>query len=1741
MSDFGSGDDDFFFWKDSTIIDNDAKNKPRTQNNSKYDMEWFNRNVTLGDDIKEHILELLKTTDSPDLGEHLLDLLGYEQIDLVSNIMEHKDEIIQNTKKVAESKRPPPSNYPHIYGSANKTPTMLDTWNQWLSGTKPQMPPGTLHQNHATYEEFVFPPCVSSANQQQTTKVDLIPIKDQDKVIRKAYGHYACFNRMQSLVYPTAYHSNENLLVSAPTGAGKTDIALMTILRCVSQSPSSSKNAKNTVDSAPPFKAVYVAPMKALAAEIVEKFSKRLTPTFGLQVLEVTGDTQPPRHLLRSACLLVTTPEKWDVLTRQVVEDSYYLPSAVKLLILDEVHLLQDERGSVLEALIARTLRQVEQTQRMIRIVGLSATLPNYLDVAAVLRVNPWKAMFVFDGSFRPVPLTQSFLGIKGKTSREGGNPRLELLNQIAYERVLKYLRAKQQVMVFVHARLETVKACRAIIRLFGDNGYMNVLQEDLPALPTDLEFRRRLQRIQDRDLQDLIRLGFGCHHAGMSRSDRSLVEDLFGMGCIRVLCCTSTLAWGVNLPAHAVIIRGTAVYDQDRGGFRPLPVLDVLQIFGRAGRPQFDTTGEGILITSHNLLMHYIGAITAAVPIESRLGSRLPESLNAEIVLGNISSLADAESWLHYTFLHIRMRANPLAYGLTPKQLRADPDLTLHCRELLRSALIRLRNAGSAFIDDPNGLCRVKPSDSGRILSQYYLATETIERWVTYLTRHQTLDEADILQCFCLSSEFDAIRVTDAENLELEALAAEHCPLLPSEFDLSSAAGKMNVLLQGAWLSRRQVKEGSLLADLHYLFQNGGRLLRALFEWLRVNNNASNTAKNFLALGRAVPRALAILICFERRCWPVIHPLAQFGLLGLEVMDKIKAFKDVDALLKQLKGTNPLGLAPAELKAVKSLTEDFPRITIDSCIQPLSQDVLRVTVRVNIEHTWNTKMLLESQSSFPYYLFILNGGDEGRMLFSESFRVPKTPFASQPFVFHLEPSIKSIVVHVQSASILHCETKRRLEFASVKLPASDKPQFTIIPAKLGLKAFEALPFAILSTTGQTHLNAFQFYCYDLVMQQDSSLLICAPPGSSLNLLVEMAIWKTLNAKKSAKILRINSFNFMSKRKYSVQFDGDAVKHTTPSQSIQASHEEKLWDLIVLENIQYIAEDAIYEISSFICSKKAKRIIALSSCPLNNPSDLTKHLGVPICFNFGHEVRERPIRLRLEPISSNISLSARLSTMNRCIWDAFRTHQSNNLNNIDKNDFGKKMMIVFVPDRRDAFNTAQALLTMSMEHDGGNPNYFKRINRRGDKDGVNLLEGTFDFLNLGKYNDTLVNFLSHGLAILHDECRDEERQLCLNSESSVLISTFSMIHSLDDSIRADMVVIKGNERIEYTEDGSKTYAKDISVLDLHQMVGGFCNKQVLLLVSDVKRSYLSKIFSTGSFTMESKASFNEYLLLCRPESQEDTAKLISKHSFLGARVTANPAHYQQKLSAIDACVEQLVKTGFMTHPWAFTPLADVFKKYPELGIDAIASFAQNCIASLNSELGDKSILENKPLNRLFLLLAQNIRIMTRKIDPKLIPSDDPVIKKLYPEDHLVFQIYAGLLHNKLPKPSVEYVVNDVLHALLDVAVTKSDVRMVVDAIRAMQHFNPIKSSKLTTPKISVKDNREILITLPLTPSSITWYRIYYWIHLVNKIVFVNCQIIRNKTQSIRCEHDVAGVLVLPNVLSEAVASYFAPV
>eukprot|EP00889_Picochlorum_renovo_P000057 jgi/Picre1/27087/NNA_000057.t1 len=97
--------------------------------------------------------------------------------------------------------------------------------------------------------------------------------------------------------------------------------------------------------------------------------------------------------------------------------------------------------------------------------------------------------------------------------------------------------------------------------------------------------------------------------------------------------------------------------------------------MFGRAGRPQFDTFGEGIIITAHSELQFYLSLFNMQLPVESQLISTLANNLNAEVVLGTVQSIDDAASWLGYTYFYVRMLCNP-QYGVPLDAIDSDPTL---------------------------------------------------------------------------------------------------------------------------------------------------------------------------------------------------------------------------------------------------------------------------------------------------------------------------------------------------------------------------------------------------------------------------------------------------------------------------------------------------------------------------------------------------------------------------------------------------------------------------------------------------------------------------------------------------------------------------------------------------------------------------------------------------------------------------------------------------------------------------------------------------------------------------------------------------------------------------------------------------------------------------------------------------------------------------------------------------------
>ena len=202
--------------------------------------------------------------------------------------------------------------------------------------------------------------------------------------------------------------------------------------------------------------------------------------------------------------------------------------------------------------------------------MGLSATLPNYQDVAEFIGANT-KSTIYFDGSYRPTPLKCGFYGIKETTNQKRAN---NMMNDIIYTNVKRILRMEgnKQVIIFAHKRSETYTTALELIELLKERPG----DASLFDCENSWKSQQEVTRSTNMQIKELYQYGFGIHHAGMLRKDRTLMERMFSEGHIKVLCSTSTLAWGVNLPAYGVLIKGTKVYDATAGGYKDVGIFDV-------------------------------------------------------------------------------------------------------------------------------------------------------------------------------------------------------------------------------------------------------------------------------------------------------------------------------------------------------------------------------------------------------------------------------------------------------------------------------------------------------------------------------------------------------------------------------------------------------------------------------------------------------------------------------------------------------------------------------------------------------------------------------------------------------------------------------------------------------------------------------------------------------------------------------------------------------------------------------------------------------------------------------------------------------------------------------------------------------------------------------------------------------------------------------------------------------------
>ncbi|XP_071666543.1 probable ATP-dependent DNA helicase HFM1 isoform X3 [Patagioenas fasciata] len=774
---------------------------------------------------------------------------------------------------------------------------------------------------------------------------------------RSIFKEFPYFNYAQSKALDDLLYTDRNFVICAPTGSGKTVMFELAITRLLMEAPLPWMNIK----------VVYMAPIKALCSQRFDDWKEKFGP-LGLSCKELTGDTvMDDLFEIHHADIIITTPEKWDSMTRRWRDNS--IVQLVRLFLIDEVHVIKDEgRGATLEVVVSRMktvqsslwrLLENHDTVPPLRFVAVSATIPNAEDIAEWLSDSKTPAVCLkIDEDQRPVKLRKIVLGFPCSDSQTEFKFDLTLNYKIA--NIIQTYSEQKPALVFCATRKGVQQAA-------------SVLAKDAKFL-LSIEQKQRLQMsansLKDAKLRDLLMYGVAYHHAGMEVSDRKIIEGAFTVGDLPVLFTTSTLAMGVNLPAHLVVIKSTMHYVG--GVFQEYSETDILQMIGRAGRPQFDTTATAVIMTRWSTREKYIQMLNGADIIESSLHRHLVEHLNAEIVLHTVTDVTVALEWIRSTFLYIRALKNPTHYGFSSGLDKIGIEAKL--QELCLKNLNDLSSFDLIRMDEANNF---KPTETGRLMAWYYIAFDTVKQFST-IKGTETLKELITMISNC--TEFLDVKLRINEKKTLNTLNKDKDKItirFPMEGKIKTREMKINCLIQ-AQLGCIPIQDFTLTQDTGRIFRNGLRVTRWLSDFLASCKNNFSALLNSLILAK----------CFRCKLWEnSLHVSKQLEKIGVSLSNAM-----VNAGLttfQKIEDTNPreleliLNRHPPFGNQIKESVLHLPKYELDIEQLPKYSDTL-AEILVTIKLTNYEQLQTKRTATDFHYVTLLIGNADNQVIFNQ-------------------------------------------------------------------------------------------------------------------------------------------------------------------------------------------------------------------------------------------------------------------------------------------------------------------------------------------------------------------------------------------------------------------------------------------------------------------------------------------------------------------------------------------------------------------------------------------------------------------------------------------------------------------------------------------------------------------------------------------------------------------------------------
>jgi ATP-dependent DNA helicase HFM1/MER3 len=348
--------------------------------------------------------------------------------------------------------------------------------------------------------------------------------------------------------------------------------------------------------------------------------------------------------------------------------------------------------------------------------------------------------------------------------------------------------------------------------------------------------------------LQRSLLRGLAYHHAGLDSSDRKLVESAFAEGKVTCLCATSTLAMGVNLPAHLVIIKGTVTWRGSGEGNQEIDRGTLLQMIGRAGRPGFDTSGTAVIMTDNSSKQKYEDLSGGMKVVESHLPAKLMDVMNTEISQRVITSEDTALNWIMNTFFARRVKENPERYGLPTSASIIDSYLMKLCQDSLQ----RLHQEG-VITSGESG--EIVPLPACHVMSQSMVDFEAMKEIVGLPF---DADQALLLKAL---SEFQGLH-RPVRRSEKKFLNDVHKMIRykldgpPSKVRVQNAAQKAFVLLQAA-IGQHYLDDFTLRQEMSYMVEYATRMLSAAEEYSIEGSRNGQVALQCLKLRRSLATSL--------------------------------------------------------------------------------------------------------------------------------------------------------------------------------------------------------------------------------------------------------------------------------------------------------------------------------------------------------------------------------------------------------------------------------------------------------------------------------------------------------------------------------------------------------------------------------------------------------------------------------------------------------------------------------------------------------------------------------------------------------------------------------------------------------------------------------------------------------------------------------------------------------------------